>query len=140
MAVAAERSIYEYGITVVRTAQVEEHVQQHTYGMTFDDRLDAALGDHEDTTEREAKRLAFYIFWNVKHEFTRRALSAAITLATTQSGWVIPVHKSGIGYAGESRAKVVAGITLFRRISTAFCRRKRQRMRSRCRGKPIDTP
>ena len=48
-------------------------MQQYSYGMTFDDRLGAALGDHADTTEREAKRLAFYIFWNVKHEFSRRA-------------------------------------------------------------------
>jgi hypothetical protein len=41
--------------------------------MTFDDRLGAALGQREGATEREAKRLAFYIFWNVKHEFSRRA-------------------------------------------------------------------
>jgi hypothetical protein len=53
--------------------QVEEHFQQQDYGMTFDDRLGAALGQREGATEREAKRLAFYIFWNVKHEFSRRA-------------------------------------------------------------------
>jgi len=57
----------------VLPVQVEEHVQQYSYGMTFDDRLGAALDAHDATTEREAKRLAFYIFWNVKQEFARHA-------------------------------------------------------------------
>ena len=48
--------------------------------MTFDDRLGAALGQHEGATEREAKRLAFYIFWNVKHDFSRRGHIMTLTL------------------------------------------------------------
>ena len=74
--------------------------------MTFDDRLSAALGDHESTTEREAKRLAFYIFWNVKHEFTRRA-ALPPPHAATQSECVNP--------------SVMCGAWL-RRLTGLYCR------------------
>ena len=55
----------------VRIAQVEAHIQQHTFAMTFDDTLSRAMASTAASREREAKRLAFYIFWNCKSEFMR---------------------------------------------------------------------
>ena len=55
----------------MRAVQVEAHIQQHTFGMTFDDTLLRAMGSTTASREREAKRLAFYIFWNCKSEFMR---------------------------------------------------------------------
>ena len=55
----------------VCAVQVEEHIQEHTFAMTFDDTLSRAMGSTVSSRAREAKRLAFYIFWNCKSEFTR---------------------------------------------------------------------
>lgn len=41
--------------------------------MTFDDTLGRALDETAVSRERDAKRLAFYIFWNCKSEFMRCA-------------------------------------------------------------------
>ena len=51
--------------------QVGAHIQEDTGAMTFDDTLARAMGAKAATREREEKRLAFYIFWNAKSEFTR---------------------------------------------------------------------
>ena len=45
--------------------------------MTFDDTLARAKDAKASTREREAKRLAFYIFWNCKSEYDRCAYTAA---------------------------------------------------------------
>ena len=53
------------------TTQVEAHIHENNYAMTFDATLGRAMSDKLVSQEREAKRLAFYIFWNCKSEFER---------------------------------------------------------------------
>ncbi len=114
----------------MQPVQVEEHVQQYSYGVTFDDRLGAALDAHEDTTEREAKRLAFYIFWNVKLEFTR---CCCCRTAAPHSQLLPACCCVGAQASAPADGSVLAGTTSLPRISSAFCRRERQRKHSRCR-------
>lgn len=52
--------------------QVETHLRQQNYAVTFDRQLGAAKAQKGETADREAKRLAFYIFWNAKGNFDRQ--------------------------------------------------------------------
>ena len=50
---------------------MEAHIRDNSYAMTFDATLGRAKDAKAANREREAKRLAFYIFWNCKSEFMR---------------------------------------------------------------------
>ncbi len=43
------------------------------FAATFDAQLGAAKRQESEASDKEAKRLAFYIFWNVKRDFDRCA-------------------------------------------------------------------
>lgn len=51
--------------------QVERGIRYKEYGATFDAQLGEAKRQKAETSDKEAKRLAFYIFWNVKRDFDR---------------------------------------------------------------------
>ena len=52
-------------------SQVGVHVRQQNYAVTFDRQLGAAKAQKGEVADREAKRLAFYIFWNTKGDTDR---------------------------------------------------------------------
>ena len=50
-----------------RLHRIEEHVRTNKLRVNLTDRFGAAAQEREDISNiKEAKRLAFYIFWNVK--------------------------------------------------------------------------
>ena len=54
-------------------SQVERGIRYKEMGATFDAQLADAKRQKSEASDREAKRLAFYIFWNVKRDFDRCA-------------------------------------------------------------------
>jgi hypothetical protein len=56
---------------VVCNLQVERGIRYKEMGVTFDAQLADAKRQKSEASDREAKRLAFYIFWNVKRDFDR---------------------------------------------------------------------
>ena len=54
-------------------SQVERGIRYKEMGTTFDAQLADAKRQKSEASDREAKRLAFYIFWNVKRDFDRCA-------------------------------------------------------------------
>ena len=51
--------------------QVEKHLRKNNLTVTFTDQMGQAKHSEAVTGEKEAKKLAFYLFWNVKPYFTR---------------------------------------------------------------------
>ena len=51
--------------------QVEKHIRKNNLTVTFTDQMGQAKHSEAVTGEKEAKKLAFYLFWNVKPYFTR---------------------------------------------------------------------
>ena len=60
--------------------QVERGIRYKEMGATFDAQLADAKRQKSEASDREAKRLAFYIFWNVKRDFDRCGDEAALEL------------------------------------------------------------
>lgn len=54
-----------------RMEKIENRIRNQEFGATFDHQLGAAKQLKNEDRDREAKRLAFYIFWNVKRDFAR---------------------------------------------------------------------
>lgn len=59
--------------------QVEKHIRKNKLKLTFTDQLGKAVTVSQDeesevSSKKEAKKLAFYLFWNIKPYFTRLAL------------------------------------------------------------------
>jgi len=54
-------------------AQVEKHIRKNNLTVTFTDQLGQAKHSEHVTGEKEARKLAFYLFWNIKPYFTRLA-------------------------------------------------------------------
>lgn len=50
-------------------------MRQQNYAVTFDRQLGAAKAQKGEAADREAKRVAFYIFWNTKGDTDRRPLA-----------------------------------------------------------------
>jgi hypothetical protein len=57
-----------------RLHRVERHLRRNKLRLTLTERLGAAHAADEVDSRAEAKRLAFYLFWNCKAGFERRAL------------------------------------------------------------------
>lgn len=55
----------------VHCLQVEKHLRKNNLTVTFTDQMGQAKHSEAVTGEKEAKKLAFYLFWNVKPYFTR---------------------------------------------------------------------
>jgi len=53
---------------------VEKHIRKNNLTVTFTDQLGQAKHSEHVTGEKEARKLAFYLFWNIKPYFTRLAL------------------------------------------------------------------
>jgi len=51
--------------------QVEGRIRTKEFAATFDAQLGAAKRQKSEASDKEAKRLAFYIFFNVKRDFDR---------------------------------------------------------------------
>ena len=51
--------------------QVEKHIRKNNLTVTFTDQLGQAKHSEHVTGEKEARKLAFYLFWNIKPYFTR---------------------------------------------------------------------
>jgi hypothetical protein len=73
--------------------QVERGIRYKEMGATFDAQLADAKRQKSEASDREAKRLAFYIFWNVKRDFDRCGAEAALELPMCTStalaeGWL----------------------------------------------------
>ena len=56
--------------------QVEKHIRKNNLTVTFTDQLGQAKHSEHVTGEKEARKLAFYLFWNIKPYFTRSAASS----------------------------------------------------------------
>lgn len=54
--------------------QVEKHIRKNNLTVTFTDQLGQAKHSEHVTGEKEARKLAFYLFWNIKPYFTRSAI------------------------------------------------------------------
>lgn len=52
-------------------AKMERYVRRYALSVTFRDELNAIECQEEITTEAEAKKLAYYVFWNVKADLER---------------------------------------------------------------------
>ena len=53
------------------TEQVEKNIRKNNLTVTFTDQLGQAKHSEHVTGEKEARKLAFYLFWNIKPYFTR---------------------------------------------------------------------
>lgn len=60
--------------------------------VTFHDAMTSTQRRERVTSELEAKKLAFYLFWNVKADFARWARWGALC-------WVVSVSSGGVGLA-----------------------------------------
>lgn len=56
--------------------KVEQHIRKNKLKLTFTDQLGQAAGKGDEVASKnEAKKLAFYLFWNVKPFFHRYSMS-----------------------------------------------------------------
>ena len=58
--------------------QVEKHIRKNNLTVTFTDQLGQAKHSEHVTGEKEARKLAFYLFWNIKPYFTRSVQVAGL--------------------------------------------------------------
>ena len=65
--------------------QVEKHIRKNNLTVTFTDQLGQAKHSEHVTGEKEARKLAFYLFWNIKPYFTRCAISCTETAGCSKS-------------------------------------------------------
>lgn len=56
---------------LARLHRMEAHMRENKLRVTFTEKLSRAAVAEEVTSKREAKRLAFYIFWNVQQDADR---------------------------------------------------------------------
>ena len=58
--------------------QVEKHIRKNklTAG-TFSEQVGASSHADTESTDREARKLAFFLYWNIKPTFTRYAVTLA---------------------------------------------------------------
>ncbi len=61
-------------LTVNQMAKMEAYVRRHALQVNFQDELSATERQEEVTTEAEAKKLALFLFWNVKADLNRTAM------------------------------------------------------------------
>lgn len=59
---------------------MEKHIRKNNLTVTFTDQLGQAKHSEHVTGEKEARKLAFYLFWNIKPYFTRCAISRTETV------------------------------------------------------------
>ena len=60
--------------------QVEKHIRKNKLKLTFTDQLGRAVSvsqdeDSEISSKKEAKKLAFYLFWNMRATLSRSAVT-----------------------------------------------------------------
>ena len=65
----------------MRIVQVEKHIRKNKLKLTFTDQLGRAVSvsqdeDSEISSKKEAKKLAFYLFWNMRATLSRSAAFA----------------------------------------------------------------
>lgn len=56
---------------IAKLHKVEKHIRKNNLTVTFTDQLGQAKHSEHVTGEKEARKLAFYLFWNIKPYFTR---------------------------------------------------------------------
>lgn len=59
----------------MRLAQMEKYIRKNALQVTFRDTLSRAERREVVTSEQEAKKLAFYLFWNVKSDYARSTIN-----------------------------------------------------------------
>lgn len=59
------------GLSAGQLAKMERYIRRNALQVTFRDELSATERREGVTTEGEAKKLAYYLFWNVKAELER---------------------------------------------------------------------
>ena len=59
------------GLTARQLARMENYIRKNALQVTFKDELSATATQEDVTSETEAKKLAFYLFWNVKADLDR---------------------------------------------------------------------
>ncbi|KAK9863795.1 hypothetical protein WJX84_010731 [Apatococcus fuscideae] len=67
-----EKKTSNQGELIAKMHLVEKHIRKNKLQMTYQDRLGQASNDtSEVSSKNEAKKLAFYLFWNIKPFFDR---------------------------------------------------------------------
>lgn len=66
--------------------QVEKHIRKNKLKLTFTDQLGKAVSISQDeeseiSSKKEAKKLAFYLFWNMRATLSRFATHPVLALA-----------------------------------------------------------
>ena len=59
------------GLTANQLAKMETYIRRQALQVTFRDELSATERQEEVTSVGEAKKIAFYLFWNVKADLER---------------------------------------------------------------------
>ena len=54
-----------------RLHKLERHMRENKLKLTFPDELGAAQENDELSSKREARKLAFYLYWNVRPNLSR---------------------------------------------------------------------
>ena len=63
---------------------MQGRIRTQEFAATFDTQLGAAKRQQAENRDKEAKRLAFYIFWNAKRDFERWVISAAVNVLSAR--------------------------------------------------------
>lgn len=73
---AATEQTQKRGLTANQLAKMEQYIRKNALQVTFRDELNATERQESVTSKSEAKKLAFYLFWNVKADLERTYLIA----------------------------------------------------------------
>lgn len=73
-AAGVTKHINPRGLTENQIAKMEAYVRRHALQVNFQDELSATERQEEVTTEAEAKKLALFLFWNVKSDLNSSAM------------------------------------------------------------------
>ena len=72
---AVEQAKSGGGLTTSQLAKMEAYVRRHALQVNFSDELRNSTESQEVTSEAEAKKLAFFLFWNVKADLDRNFMT-----------------------------------------------------------------
>lgn len=78
-----------------RLHRVEKHLRKNKLKLTLTERLGAAHMADDVSSQAEAKKLAFYLFWNCKSSFERfaYALSWCGIIPPARHPWAPNIHR-----------------------------------------------
>lgn len=77
---------------IKRLHRLEKHMRENKLRHTFADQLGEAQESDELNSKKEARKLAFYLFWNVRPNFDRyNFLSCVMPIACHGNEWIAQV-------------------------------------------------